>query len=250
MSNRPEEGWLKEGERFDDLQRNHLKIIQKTEGFRFGMDAVLLSGFTKVKPGERVMDLCSGNGIIPLLLSAKTPGKQFVGLELLPENVEMANRSVAFNGLEECITIIEGDVRRAVETFGGASFDVVTCNPPYMKAGHGIRSEGDLRLCARHEICLTLPEMVEQVVKLLKPKGRAYFVHRPFRLTELFGCMHDAGLEAKRMRLVYPYADKEPNMVLVEGIRGGKPYLKVDPPLVVYEETDKYSREILETYGY
>ena len=162
----------------------------------------------------------------------------------------MANRSVAFNGLTENISIVEGDVRRAAELFGAASFEVVTCNPPYMKAGHGLESEGDLRLAARHEIFLTLPEMVEQAAKLLVPKGRAYFVHRPFRLTELFGCMHEFGLEAKRMRLVYPYVDKEPNMVLVEGIRGGKPYLKIDPPLVVYEETDKYTREILETYGY
>lgn len=242
--------WLREGERFDDLQRNRLKIIQKTDGFRFGMDAVLLSGFAKVKPGECAMDLCCGNGIIPLLLSAKTGGRHFYGLELLPENVEMARRSVAFNGLEDRITIEEGDVREAAKHFGTASFDVVTCNPPYMKSGHGLQSEGDLRLAARHEVFLTLPEAVEQAAALLRPKGRVYFVHRPFRLTELVVCMHESGVEAKRMRLVYPYADREPNMVLVEGIRGGRPYLNVDPPLVVYEETDKYTREILETYGY
>ncbi len=250
MNDHSEAEWLREGERFDDLQRNNLKIIQKTEGFRFGMDAVLLSGFANVKPKERVMDLCSGNGIIPLLLSAKTPGEHFFGLELLAENVEMARRSVAYNGLTERITIEEGDVRLAAKQFGPASFDVITCNPPYMKSGHGLQAEGDLRLAARHEIFLTLPQLIEQAAKLLRAKGRAYFVHRPFRLTELIVCMHEFGLEAKRMRLVYPYANKEPNMVLVEGIRGGKPYLHVDPPLVVYEKVDKYSKEILDTYGY
>lgn len=242
--------WLKDGERFDDLQRNGLRIIQREDGFCFGMDAVLLSGFAKVKPDETVMDLCSGNGIIPLLLSAKTKGRHFTGLELLAENVDMARRSVAANGLEEKITIEQGDVKDAVERFGGSSFDVVTCNPPYMKSGHGLENADDARTIARHEVKLSLSEMITQATGLLRPKGRAYFVHRPFRLTELIVCMHEAGLEMKRLRMVHPFADREPNMVLVEGVRGGKAYLKVDAPLVVYEKPDVYTKEIIETYGY
>ena len=244
------QSWLKDGERFDDLQRNGLRIIQRADGFCFGMDAVLLSGFAKVKPGERVMDLCSGNGIIPLLLSAKTQGKHFTGLELLAENVDMAQRSVAANGLNERIAMEQGDVRDATERFGRASFDVVTCNPPYMKGGHGLQNADDARTIARHEVKLSLSEMITQTAGLLRPKGRAYFVHRPFRLTELVVLMHEAGLEMKRLRMVYPFADREPNMVLVEGVRDAKPYLTVDPPLVVYEKPDVYTREIIEVYGY
>ena len=250
MSSLMQEKWLRDGERFDDLQRNGLQIIQREGGFCFGMDAVLLSGFAKVKPDEKVMDLCSGNGIIPLLLSVKTRGKHFTGLELLQENVDMAQRSVAVNELDDRITITQGDVRNAVALYGGASFDVVTCNPPYMKGGHGLENADDARTIARHEVKLPLSEMITQAAGLLRPKGRAYFVHRPFRLTELVVLMHEAGLEMKRLRMVYPFADREPNMVLVEGIRDGKPYLNVEPPLVVYEKPGVYTREIVEVYGY
>ena len=242
--------WLKEGERFDDLQRNQLKIIQSEKGFRFGMDAVLLSGFVRVQRNENAMDLCSGNGIIPLLLSAKTEGKRFTGLELLAESADMAARSVAYNGLWNRISIVCGDVRDAAAQFGGSSFDVVTCNPPYMKGGHGLANADDAVTIARHEVKLTLEELVRAAAFLVRPKGRVYLVHRPFRLTELIVRMHEADIEVKRLRMVHPYADRKPNMVLVEGVRGGKPYLTVEPPLVVYEQPGIYTKEILTTYGY
>ena len=242
--------WLKEGERFDDLQRNQLKIIQSEKGFRFGMDAVLLSGFVRVQRNENAMDLCSGNGIIPLLLSAKTEGKRFTGLELLAESADMAARSVAYNGLWNRISIVCGDVRDAAVQFGGSSFDVVTCNPPYMKGGHGLANADDAVTIARHEVKLTREELVRAAAFLVRPKGRVYLVHRPFRLTELIVRMHEADIEVKRLRMVHPYADRKPNMVLVEGVRGGKPYLTVEPPLVVYERPGIYTKEILTTYGY
>lgn len=143
---------LKENERLDDLQRNGLKIIQKTDGFCFGMDAVLLSGFAQVKPGETVLDLGTGTGIIPLLLSAKTEGKRFVGLEIQEAVAEMAERSVAFNELENKIQIMRGDIKEASRIFGAASFDVITANPPYMNDAHGLKNPTEVKAISRHEV--------------------------------------------------------------------------------------------------
>ena len=243
---------LKEGVCLDDLMLSGLYIIQDSKAFKFGMDAVLLSGFAKVKKGERVIDLCSGNGIIPLLLSAKTKASEIIGVELQEPVAKMAMRSVEYNKdkLNERVKIICEDVKNTPEIYGYGSFDVVTCNPPYMKADAGIKNSGDLKTIARHEVSLTLDEMVKSTAVLLKTKGHCYFVHRPTRLTELMVSMHENNIEAKRMRMVYPFADKEPNMVLVEGVKDSKPYLVCEPPLIVYEEQDKYTKEILETYGY
>ena len=247
-----EEKWdflLRDGERMDDLQVKGLQILQRENGFCFGMDAVLLSAFAKIHAKERVIDLCTGNGIIPLLLSAKTPAEQITGVELLPENADLARRSVLLNGLEDRITIVEGDVKGISGQLGEAAFDVVTCNPPYMKGGHGLDNADRTKTFARHEVALTLEEMVKEAAKLLRMKGRAYFVHRPFRMTELVVAMHQYGLEAKTMRFVYPFSDKEPNMVLVEGVRGAKPYLRVQAPLVVYEAPDVYTQEVKRMYS-
>ncbi len=242
--------WLRPGERFDDLQRNGLKIIQDPKRFCFGMDAVLLSGFARVKEDEVAIDLGTGTGIIPLLLSAKTEGKHFTGLEIQPESAEMAARSVAYNGLSDRIEIVEGDICTAQEQFGLASFDVVTSNPPYMVASAGIVNEADAKTIARHEIKCTLEDLIATTAKLLKPNGRCYFVHRPFRLVDLFYQMRAKGIEPKRMQLVYPFEDKEPNMVLVEGVRGGKSQLNVEKPLIIYEEPGVYRPEIYDIYGY
>ena len=170
---------LMENERLDDLQRNGLKIIQKTDGFCFGMDAVLLSGFASVKPGERALDLGTGTGIIPLLLSAKTKGDHFTGLEIQTEIMKMAQRSVALNGLEKKIDIIQGDIKEASRIFGAASFDVVTSNPPYMNDAHGLKNPGDVKAISRHEVLCTLEDVVREGTKALKPGGRFYMVHRP-----------------------------------------------------------------------
>ncbi|CDC44597.1 predicted O-methyltransferase [Clostridium sp. CAG:58] len=241
---------LMENERLDDLQRNGLKIIQKTDGFCFGMDAVLLSGFASVKPGERALDLGTGTGIIPLLLSAKTKGDHFTGLEIQTEIMKMAKRSVALNGLEKKIDIIQGDIKEASRIFGAASFDVVTSNPPYMNDAHGLKNPGDVKAISRHEVLCTLEDVVREGTKALKPGGRFYMVHRPHRLAEIITVMRQYKLEPKRMKFVHPFADKDANMVLIEAVRGGGAWLKLEPPVIVYKEPGVYTDEIYEIYGY
>lgn len=237
-------------ERVDDLQRNHYRIIQDPGRFCFGMDAVLLSGFASVKPGEHVLDLGTGTGIIPILLEAKTKGEHFTGLEIQPESADMAERSVKLNGLTERINIVTGDIKEASSIFGASSFEVVTTNPPYMIGQHGISNPKDAKAIARHEILCDLDDILRESARLLKPQGRFYMVHRPFRLAEIFSKMIEYHIEPKRMKLVYPFVDKEPNMVLIEGLRGGKSRLTVEKPLIVYKEPGVYTDEIYDIYGY
>ncbi|MBO5293121.1 MAG: tRNA1(Val) (adenine(37)-N6)-methyltransferase [Lachnospiraceae bacterium] len=241
---------LKENERIDDLQRNNYRIIQNPQKFCFGMDAVLLSGFARVRDGERVLDLGTGTGIIPLLLSAKTGASHLTGLEIQEESADMAARSVALNGLEEKIDIIRGDIKEAGTIFGAASFDVVTCNPPYMIGQHGLKNPDAPKAIARHEVLCTLEDVISQAAKLLRPGGNFFLVHRPFRLAEIMTLLVKYRLEPKRMKLVYPFIDKEPNMVLIEANRGGKSRLTVEKPLIVYQEPGVYAPEIYEIYGY
>lgn len=241
---------LKENERIDDLQRNQYRIIQDSKRFCFGMDAVLLSGFARAKKGDKVIDLGTGTGIIPLLMEAKTEAGHLTGLEIQPDSADMANRSVRLNQLEDKITIITGDIKEAVNLFGAASFDVVTSNPPYMTQHHGLANPEDAKAIARHEILCTLEDVISQASKLLKPGGNLFMVHRPFRLVEIFALMRENGLEPKRMKLVYPFVDKEPNMVLIEANRGGKARLQVEKPLIVYQKPGVYTNEIYDIYGY
>lgn len=241
---------LKPGERLDDLQRNHLQIIQNPEKFCFGMDAVLLSGFARIKPGEKVLDLGTGTGIIPILLSAKTQAGHLTGLEIQPESADMAKRSVLLNGLEQRIEIVEGDIKEASRLFGAAGFDVVTCNPPYMIGQHGLQNPNGPKAIARHEVLCTFEDVAREAARLLRPGGKLYLVHRPFRLAEIISTLLAHKLEPKRMQLVYPFVDKEPNMVLLEASRGGNSRMTVEPPLIVYKEPGVYTSEIYDIYGY
>lgn len=238
------------GERLDDLHRNGYQIIQNPERFCFGMDAVLLSGFARIKPKEHVLDLGCGNGIIPILLEAKTQGEHFTGLEIQPESADMARRSVFLNHLENKITIIDGDIKDASSIFGASSFHVVTSNPPYMIGQHGLTNKNPSKAIARHELLCTLEDVIREASRLLMPKGRFYMVHRPFRLTEIICLMNRYGLEPKRMKLVYPYVDQEPNMVLIEGLSGGNSRITVEKPLIVYQSPGVYTDEIYDIYGY
>lgn len=227
---------LLEGERLDDLQINGYEIIQSPGRFCFGIDAVLLSDFARVKKGERVLDLGTGTGILPILLEAKNEGGIYTGLELQEESADMARRSVRHNGLGDRIRIVTGDIKEAAGIFGAASFEVVTVNPPYMIGQHGMKNENEALYIARHEVMCTLEDILRESEKLLNWKGRFYMVHRPFRLPEIFMKMCEHRIEPKRIRLVHPYVDKEPVMVLIEGLRGGRPRLTIEPPLVVYDK--------------
>lgn len=240
---------LKEEERLDDLQVNGYEIIQHPGKFCFGMDAVLLSNFARVKKSERALDLGTGTGIIPILLTAKTEGQSFVGLEIQEESADMARRSVLHNHLEQKVEIVTGDIKEAANIFGPVSFDVITTNPPYMIGNHGIANLSDTKAIARHEVLCTLDDILRESAKLLKQKGRFYMVHRPFRLAEILSKMVQVGIEPKRMRLVHPYIDKEPNMVLIEGSRGGNSRMTIEPPLIVYKEVGVYNDELLAEYG-
>ncbi|NLC19403.1 MAG: tRNA1(Val) (adenine(37)-N6)-methyltransferase [Clostridiales bacterium] len=244
------EGLIKPGERIDELNRNNYRIIQNTSKFCFGMDAVLLTGFVKVLPGERLLDLGTGTGIIPILLEAKTKGSHFTGLEIQEDSADMARRSVALNGLDDKIDIITGDIKQASSIFRPGSFDVITSNPPYMNNNHGLINPNETKAIARHEILCTLEDVVREASRLLKMCGRFYLVHRPFRLVEIINTLSAWRLEPKRMRLVHPYIDKEPNMVLIEAVKGGKSMVKIEPPLIVYKEKNIYSDEIQNIYGF
>lgn len=241
---------IKSGERIDDLQRNGYRIIQDPERFCFGMDAVLLAGFARGASGERMLDIGTGTGILPLLMEARTKIRHLTGIEIQEESADMARRSVKLNGLEEKIEIVTGDIREADRLFQAASFDVITCNPPYMIGQHGLQNAEAAKTIARHEVCCTFREIAEMTAKLLKPGGHFYLVHRPFRLAEILVTLSACKLEPKRMQLVYPFADKEPNMVLLEMIRGGKPRMSVEKPLIVYESPGVYAEEIRSIYGY
>ena len=240
---------MKPGERLDDLQIKGYEIIQSPGRFCFGMDAVLLSSFAKVKKNECALDLGTGTGILPILLEAKNEGARYTGLEIQEESADMARRSVLHNKLDHKIDIITGDIKEASGIFGAASFHVITTNPPYMIGEHGLKNDNEALYIARHEALCTLDDILRESARLLKPKGRFYMVHRPFRLAEILGKMSAYGIEPKRMRLVHPYVDKEPNMVLVEGMRGAKPRMTVEPPLIVYEKNGEYTKELLEMYG-
>lgn len=241
---------LKTDERIDDLQRNNLKIIQDPGRFCFGMDAVLLTGFASAGKGDNLLDLGTGTGIIPILLSAKTEAALLTGLEIQHESADMADRSVRMNGIGDRVRIVEGDIKEADKIFPLSSFDEITCNPPYMIGRHGLTNPDSPKAIARHEIECTFDDVARVTERLLKPNGRFYLVHRPFRLSEIICTLTKYHLEPKRMRLVYPFADREPNMVLIEAVRGGKPRITVEKPLIIFKEKDVYTDEVSDLYGF
>lgn len=240
--------YLKDGERLDDLMRDGYQIIQNRDKFCFGMDAVLLTSFVTLKKGENVLDLGTGTAVIPILLSAKTDAAHFDALEIQEESCDMANRSILLNNLQNKITIKKGDIKEASLLYGCGLFDAITCNPPYMISNNGLINPDTPKAIARHEILCTFEDVARESTKLLKNSGRLYLVHRPFRLVELFSTLTKYTLEPKRMRLIYPFADKEPNMVLIEAVKGGGSMMKIEPPLIVYEKPNVYTEEVKKLY--
>jgi len=239
---------IKEHERLDDLHRCGYMIIQDPAKFCFGMDAVLLSGFCNVGKGESVLDLGTGTGVIPILLAAKTKAKYLAGIELQEENADMAARSVEYNALAERVRIIHGDVTKIEDIVSAHSFDVVTANPPYMKLGSGATCEHSAKAIARHELTMSLDECLRAAAYALKFGGRLYMVHRPSRLADIMCSLRAHKLEPKQIRFIQPYADKAPNLVLIEARSGGGAELRVMPPLVVYEKDGNYTKECYEIY--
>ena len=234
-----------------DTLKNGYKILQDSERFQFGIDAVLLADYASksLKEKESVIDLGTGTGIIPLLMVNKCKTAAFTGLEVQKESAEMAARSVAMNELEGQIQIVHGDLKEAGSLFPRHSFNVVTCNPPYMIDAHGRNNEQDALTIARHEVLCTLEDVVTAADYLLATHGSFFMIHRPFRLPEIFSSLEKHKMEMKRMRLIYPFADKEPNMVLIEARKNAKRRLTIEPPLIVRNDDGEYTVEVQDIYN-
>ena len=241
---------LKENERIDDLEFKNLKIIQNKNGFCFGIDSVILSDFAKnVKPNSNIMDLGTGTGILPILLSAKTEAKKIWGIEIQEDVANMAKRSVLLNKLEEKIEIINENILNLESKFEKNSIDVIVTNPPYKKKGTGVINEKESKLIARHEITASLEDFIEISSKLLKYKGEIFMVHRPERLVDILYLMRNKKIEPKNIRFVYANKESEPKLILVRGVKNAKEFLKVEKNLYIYNEDGNYSDEILKIYN-
>ena len=234
-----------------DTLKNGYKVLQDSERFQFGIDAVLLADYASksLKEKESVIDLGTGTGIIPLLMVNKCKTAAFTGLEVQKESADMAARSVAMNELEGRIQIVHGDLKEAGSLFPRHSFNVVTCNPPYMIDAHGRNNEQDALTIARHEVLCTLEDVVTAADYLLASHGSFFMIHRPFRLPEIFSSLEKHKMEMKRMRLIYPFADKEPNMVLIEARKNAKRRLTIEPPLIVRNDDGEYTVEVQDIYN-
>lgn len=237
------------GERLDDLQCNGLYLIQDPDKFCFGIDAVLLSNFVKVKKNGHVVDLCTGSGIVPILLSAKTGAKKITGIEIQSDIADMARRSVSYNKLDEKIDIVNDDISNALKYINNCSVDSVCVNPPYMKDTTAIKNPDLPMAIARHELLTDLETVINIASRLLKESGKFFMVHRPSRLSEIFASMRQNRIEPKRLRFIHPYIESKANLVLIEGAKGSGVWLDVEPPLVVYKDKNVYTDEVLKIYG-
>jgi tRNA1(Val) A37 N6-methylase TrmN6 len=235
-------------ERLDDLMTHNLKIIQSREVFSFSMDAVLLARFVQLPKRGSIVDLCTGNGVIPLLLSTRTEAEIY-GVEIQERLYDMAARSVQHNRLEHRIRIIHGDLKDSIEQLGRGKFDVVTVNPPYLPIhGSEINAKPHVAI-ARHELCCTLDDVVRVSAGLVRSGGKVAMVHRPSRFAEVMTTMRKYRLEPKRIRFVHPRMEQPANIVLIECIRDGQPEVNILPPLIVYESEGHYTPEIYEIYN-
>lgn len=241
--------FLMEDETLDDLQLGGIYVIQKKNAFRFGVDAVLLANFAKVKRGMRVVDLCTGTGIIPFILAGKTEASQISGVEIQDEMVEMAKRSTEYNKLNHRVEFLNADLKNLQFLKNMPKADVVTVNPPYKLQNSGIINPNDKNAVARHEICCTLEDVIIACRVLLKDNGRMYMVHRPERIADIICTMRKHKIEPKVIRMVHPNTKKAPNIVLIEGQRDGGKFLKWEPPLYVYNDNGGYTDDIEKIYG-
>lgn len=237
-----------EEERLDDLEIGNLFLIQNPQKFSFGIDAVLLSAFAarKIKEREHILDIGTGTGILPLLLHAKTKAGHICGLEIQEDMARMARRSVAYNGIDN-IEIVHGDIKEYEKLFPKGSFDSIVSNPPYMNEGKPSPNEN--MAISRHELACTLEDIIQSATYLLKPGGKFFMVHRPNRLVDILSLMRQKKLEPKCLKMVQPFAGAKPNLLLIEGMKGGGSWLSVEENLIVYEAPGVYTKEIVEIYG-
>ena len=241
---------LKENERIDDLELENLKIIQNNKGFCFGMDSVLLSDFAKeIKAGSNIIDLGTGTGILPILLSSKTKNTKITGIEIQKEVAEMANRSVKLNNLENRIQIICEDIKNLKKIYKSCTIYSIVTNPPYKKSGTGGINIEKTKLISRHEISATLEDFISIAQYLLKDKGSIYLVHRPERLADTMCTLCRHKLEPKMLKCVQPNLKKEPNLILIKAVKNAKPYLNLCKPLYIYNEQGEYTEELLKIYN-
>ena len=239
---------LLQGERLDDLVRGGLKIIQCPDTFCFSMDAILLANFANVKKGDRVADLGTGTGVIPLLVSTRNQVQKITGLEIQADSADRARRSIRGNGLENLIDIVQGDLCKAEELLGIGRFDLVTSNPPYLPVGRGVRNETKEIAIARHELLCSLEDVIRASARVVKYGGRVALVHRPERLSDIILELRKNQLKPRRMQLVYPRPEKKPNMVLIEAQLGGNPELIILEPFFVYNNKGEYTSQFWNTY--
>ena len=240
---------LKENERIDDLEFKNLKIIQNKEGFCFGMDSVLLSDFAKeMRHHAKVLDLGTGTGIISILLCGKTDLKKVIGVEIQKEVAEMASRSIQLNDLQDKFEIINENILNLNNIYKKQSFDVIVTNPPYKKKNTGMINEKEKKIISRHEITANLEDFIKIAKDVLKDNGEFYMVHRPERLVDILNLMRKYKIEPKILRFVYSDKNKEPKLILIKGVKNGKPFLKVKKNLYIYDENGKYTEEILKIY--
>lgn len=240
---------LKENERIDDLEFKNLKIIQNKEGFCFGMDSILLSDFAKeMRHHAKVLDLGTGTGIISILLCGKTDLKKVIGVEIQKEVAEMASRSIQLNDLQDKFEIINENILNLNNIYKKQSFDVIVTNPPYKKKNTGMINEKEKKIISRHEITANLEDFIKISKDLLKDNGEFYMVHRPERLVDILNLMRKYKIEPKILRFVYSDKNKESKLILIKGVKNGKPFLKVEKNLYIYDENGKYTEEILKIY--
>ncbi len=240
---------IMDDERLDDLNCKNLKILQKKDGFCFGMDSVLIANFAKIsRKNAIVADLGTGTGIISILVAGKQNPEKVYAVEIQEELVDMAKRSVKYNDLENKIDIINADIVGISKGNFNKKFDYVISNPPYKKLNTGLINDNQKKLISRHEVKCTLKDVVNEASKLLKDKGVFYMVHRPDRLCDIFNAMRENKVEPKEIQLVHSHLEDEANLVLIKGVKCGNPSLKVLKPLIVYNENNEYTEELLKFY--
>ena len=229
-----------------DTLLNGNKIIQDSDGFMFGIDAVLLAHFAlcSIKKNDSVIDLCTGTGIVPLLLEKGVPaGVLFTAVEIQEKYTALAQKSVELNGLTDKIKISQSDIKNVDLLFTKHSFNVVTCNPPYMTCEQGKNNPTDEKAIARHEVCCTLADVCKAADYLLHTHGSFFMIHKASRLPEIFDCLLKQKMEPKRMQLIQPFDGEEANLVLVEARKNASKGLTVCPPVIVRQNQGPHKNE-------